>query len=362
VLAAGVAAAGDRLATWLVFGVMAVAGLGDSFHGPTFCAAMTLLVSKEQLGRANGLAELAAAVGLSIGPVLATLLLQAVHISRLLYLDVAALCMALAAVALVRIGSARTTEATCAQVRLSTELLMGWRFVIARGGLVGLLFLLAVTNFTAHMVGVLTTPLVLAFSTQRVLSAVLAAAGAGMVCGGLLMSTWGGPRRRMAGVLVALALGGLVLSAGGTRPSALLVGAAAFFFMGCWPVVEGCGRAIWQVKVPVALQGRVFALRDTIAFGAIPLGRVAAGPLADRVFEPALRSDGVLASSVGRIFGVGPGRGIGFLLSLAGLSTLLVVAVAWLQPRVRLLEEQLPDAPLESSTVGDSREQGVIAS
>lgn len=74
------------------------------------------------------------------------------------------------------------------------------------------------------------------------------------------------------------------------------------------------------------------------------LGYVAAyavsGVLADYVFTPLLLPEGILADSVGKILGTGEGRGIGFLIVLAGL-LLCVTAVMLLgMNSIRELEKR----------------------
>jgi hypothetical protein len=78
--------------------------------------------------------------------------------------------------------------------------------------------------------------------------------------------------------------------------------------------------------------------------GRQPIASLVAGPLADRVFEPLLAVNGPLAGSVGQITGVGPGRGIGLLLISMGLLLVMASVVSYLCPRLRLVEEELPDA------------------
>jgi hypothetical protein len=68
------------------------------------------------------------------------------------------------------------------------------------------------------------------------------------------------------------------------------------------------------------------------------------GPLVDKLFEPALAEGGALAGSVGRIIGVGPGRGIAFLFICLGAVVVIVAAAGGLYPRLRNVEEELPDA------------------
>ena len=78
--------------------------------------------------------------------------------------------------------------------------------------------------------------------------------------------------------------------------------------------------------------------------GRQPIASLVAGPLADRVFEPLLAVNGPLAGSVGQITGVGPGRGIGLLLVSMGLLLVMASVVSYLYPRLRLVDEEVPDA------------------
>ena len=92
------------------------------------------------------------------------------------------------------------------------------------------------------------------------------------------------------------------------------------------------------------VQGRVFAIQQTIARAAAPFAYLLAGPLADGVFKPLLVSDGPLAGSFGRVIGTGPGRGIGLLFVAMGVLKMAVSAAGYALPRVRLIEDELPDA------------------
>jgi DHA3 family macrolide efflux protein-like MFS transporter len=203
-----------------------------------------------------------------------------------------------------------------------------------------LLVLLAVTNAGMGLVQVLLSPMVLSFASPAVLGRVLTVAGCGALVGGLAMSLWGGPRRRVAGMLGLLLIQGAVLPFGGLRANATLICAGAFVYMLALPILTGTSQALWQSKVEPGLQGRVFAVRRMVALSTLPLSYLVAGPLADRVFEPLLTAGGPLAGSVGRIIGVGKGRGMALML-------ILTVALASRVPRLIHLESELPDAPTE---------------
>jgi hypothetical protein len=114
------------------------------------------------------------------------------------------------------------------------------------------------------------------------------------------------------------------------------------------PIINGSSQALWQTKVAADLQGRVFAVRRMIAQSIQPISMLLAGPLADRVFEPLLVEGGPLSSSIGSIIGVGDGRGTALMFILLGSLVMLFSVMAYSHPRIRKVEDELPDATTEA--------------
>jgi hypothetical protein len=173
------------------------------------------------------------------------------------------------------------------------------------------------------------------------------------------MSAWGGPKRRIQGVLVFSLLAGVFLSFLGLQPSLPLMAVAGFGMMFAMPIINASSQAIWQSKVALDVQGRVFSVRRMIAWSTLPLAYIVAGPLADKVFKPLLVEGGPLANSLGKVIGVGPGRGVGLMFIVIGLLSILVTCLAYLNPHVRNVEDELPDAT-QKPEVRDFQEDGKI--
>jgi len=173
---------------------------------------------------------------------------------------------------------------------------------------------------------------------------VLAINGAGGLLGGLAMSTWGGPPNKVLGVIGAMlctCLFGIALSGAGRSFLPWAVGAFGVTFFA--PIANGCSQAIWNAKVAPDVQGRVFGARRMMGQASLPLGMLAAGPLADHWSEPALRPHGSLASLFGPLVGVGPGAGMSLMLLLAGLAGCAIAVAALLDRPLRRVESDLPD-------------------
>ncbi|MFS8641328.1 MAG: MFS transporter, partial [Symbiobacteriaceae bacterium] len=106
----------------------------------------------------------------------------------------------------------------------------------------------------------------------------------GGLAGGILVSLWGGARRRrVVELLLSILLGGIAQMGLGLAPGLYLAGAAAFFVSFVGPLANAHSQAIWQGQVERGYQGRVFAVRRVIAWSLTPLGQVIAGWLAARV-------------------------------------------------------------------------------
>jgi MFS transporter, DHA3 family, macrolide efflux protein len=106
-----------------------------------------------------------------------------------------------------------------------------------------------------------------------------------------------------------------------------------FITMFSYPLFIGCHQALWLSKVAPDAQGRVLATRRMLTGLVVPLAFLAAGPLADGLFEPLLQEGGLLAGSVGRVLGVGPGRGIGLLfLCMGGLGLVAAALIRLVRP------------------------------
>jgi hypothetical protein len=175
------------------------------------------------------------------------------------------------------------------------------------------------------------------------LGTVLSAGAIGGVVGGVLMSIWGGFKRRVHGVLGGWIVSSLFLSlvgVGAWIPLWVTANAISFLFS---PLIDGSNQAIWQSKVPPDLQGRVFSARTIIAWLPNPISPLVAGLMGDYLLEPAMRVSGGLSSMFGWLVPIGPGAGMGFLVMISSLGGILAGLAGYLNFSTRNAEVILPD-------------------
>ena len=325
-----------------------VAGFFNSafttFQWPAYSAATSLLVPKEHLGRAGGMTQIGEAISHLATPAIAGALFVSVGMQTILLIDAMTYLVALVTLVAVRFPQPEATaEGQAGRGSFWKETVYGWTYIRERPGLLGLLAVFASLNFLISMALSLYTPLLLGITTPDVLGYVNSIGGLGMLVGTLLMSAWGGPRRRIYGIFAAEMLTGLTTLLFGLGLPIPWMAVNNFWSLFAMPISSGCSQAIWQTKVAPDVQGRVFSIRSMIAFSIMPVAYAVAGPLAEQVFEPQMAQGGALAPMFGPLVGVGPGRGIALIFVIAGALYVLTALVIPIHPRIRRVEDELPD-------------------
>jgi MFS family permease len=333
-----------QLELWHIYLSSFASALCGTFQWPAYTAAVSQLVPQKQLGRANGMNQFGRAAAEIFSPLLAGVLMISIQLEGVILIDVATFLFAMLTLSLVRFPQVKTKASGDGLAAFKDDLTFGWRYILTRKGLLNLLGFELVVNFIWGMVGALIVPMILGFTTSGRLGAVITVAGMGMFTGSLIMTAWGGPKRRINGVVIFELLSGLCFMLMGLRPAFWPVAVGAFGAHVTIAIVFGSNQALWQTKIEHEKQGRVFAVQQTIGRLASPLAYLLAGPLAEKIFEPWMTAGGSLVGQVSQVLGSGAGRGIGLMFVLMGLAKIFVSILAYANPRVRLVEDELPDA------------------
>jgi MFS transporter, DHA3 family, macrolide efflux protein len=337
------------LEVWHIYIVVACNSIFNTFQWPALAASITMLVEKAKLGRVSGMLDTGNAITSIAAPPLAGLLMALINIWNLLLIDFASFFFAIASLLLITIPNPQASaEGKAAKRSLWREAAVGWQFIRQRQGLLALLVFFAAVNLFTSMCSVAVLPMVRGFASPAGVGVVMAMTGIGMLLGGLYMTASGGPRPRINGILGSAAAMTVCFVIIAARPSLVLTSLGLALFFVTIPIINGSSQAIWQSKVPPDLQGRVFAVRRMIAQFTTPIGDFSAGPLTDRVFQPLMVPGGLLAASLGRWIGIGPGRGIALMFLVMAIFPLLIAVWGFANPRVRFVERDLPDAQVKA--------------
>ncbi len=338
--------AAGMLEFWHLYFASVIYGLGMAFQWPAYSAAISTMVPKEQLGRANGMMSLIEAGPGVLAPILAGALLPIIGLTGILLFDVVTFLFAIGALLIVHIPNpVRTQEGMQAQGGMLKEAAYGFKYIFARPSLLGLQLIFFAGNLFAGIGFTLLAPMILSRTDNNSLmfGSVQTAGAIGAVVGGVIMSAWGGFKRRVHGVLFGWIISGLgmaIIGLAGGLP-VWVTGIVISALVG--PLVNASNQAIWQSKVAPDLQGRVFSARRLIAWFTNPISPIIAGTLADFVLEPAARAGTGLPAAFSWLVGTGPGSGMGLLIVFCGMASALVGLTGYFIQPIYHAESVLPD-------------------
>jgi MFS family permease len=350
-----------QLELWHIFAANAIMGIFQTFQWPAYSAAITMIVPKKHYARAHAMNELAGNSSGIFAPLLAGALLPFIGLGGILTIDIATFLVAIGTLLIVRIPQPEATkEGLESRGSIWKESAYGFRYIFKRPSLLGLQTVFMIGNFFATMAYTLVAPMILARTSSNALifGSVQTAGAVGGVVGGLIMSAWGGTKKKVHGMLAGWSIMGLfgvtVMGLGQSLPVwavGSFIGAAAV------PLLNSSNQAIWQAKVAADLQGRVFATRRLIAWFVVPIATLMVGPLADLVFEPAMSEPSFLSANFGWLVGYGAGAGMALIMVFCGLAMAGVGIGGYGVRVVRDAESILPDHEVTVGPNADDREQ-----
>jgi DHA3 family macrolide efflux protein-like MFS transporter len=335
---------------WQLYTLTLAAALFAALERPAFQASIAMLVPDSYRDRANAIRQVTGSAAGVIAPAVAGMLYALVGVVGSISIDIATFIAAIAVLAIVRIPRpAETAEGLAMKAAVWRQVFDGFRYLTARPALLGFCGYVSVVNLLGNGAGVLLTPYVLARTgSPQLLGLVLAVTSAGGIAGALVISAGGRIGSRMNTVMLGIVAAGLFLGLAGVARDALAIGASLFLMLFALAFTDAPFWSMMQAKVAPDLQGRVFAAYLQAIMLLSPLALLVAGPLADRVFEPARRQ--AVWQSVGWLVGVRSGAGMGMMFVVAGALILALSLAVYAIPAVRHLETDLTD--YEASPAG----------
>ncbi|MBC6477188.1 MAG: MFS transporter [Hormoscilla sp. GM7CHS1pb] len=333
----------SQLAIWHIYLFNALEGTCAAFQSTALYASISLLVSKQDRSRANGLMSFLIGMARILGPLLGAVFLDWINVQGVLFLQLVCLVIGILPLLVIAFPEMKTEESAI-ESSLMADLISGLKYLKTYPGLIGLLLISSFTFFQMGSINVITTPLVITVASHDILGRILSCFGAGTIIGSLAIAFLGSPERYMKAIYSCTIVNGMLLVFAGWSSSLVVFTISVTLFTLIRPVLYTFTQTLLQNKVDPSFQGRVFSLKSALDAIAVPAGFVIVGPLAEKVFEPMMMSDSLWANRIGTFIGMGVGRGMGLLLILLGAMSLLVTLFASWYPRLRLLETELPDA------------------
>jgi DHA3 family macrolide efflux protein-like MFS transporter len=293
---------------WHIYVILLIRSLGGAFHWPAMSASTSLMVPKEQLSRVAGMQQTLYGLVSIVAPPTGAVLISLLPTQGVLMIDVFTALMAILPLLFIAIPLPVREQTQNGEHKTSywQDVREGFTYVAGWPGLLAILVIAVLINFLLTPAASLMPLLVTKHFGLGALEFGLTDSlfGIGMIVGGVLLSVWGGFKRRVVTSMLGIIGLGLGVVAVGFAPANMfwlaLAGMAVMGFMN--PMTNGPLHAILQSTVKPEMQGRVMSLVNSAATAMTPLSLAVAGPVSDLV---GIRSWYIFGGVICLMMGVG---------------------------------------------------------
>jgi DHA3 family macrolide efflux protein-like MFS transporter len=272
-----------------VYLILLIRSLGGAFQGPAMTASTSLMVAKHHLARLAGLNQTLQGILSIFAPPLGALLVGLLPMQGVLAIDISTAVLAVIPLLFLSIPypprQMAQANGTANKTSYWHDLREGFTYVVKWPGLLGLLLLAMMVNFLLIPSSSLAPLVITKVFGKGVteLGWMETLFGVGVIVGGLVLSTWGGFKRRIiTSLLGIIGIGAGVILMGVAPVNLFYLILVANFIIGMTQVfANGPLMAIFQSTIEPDMQGRVFSLISAGATAMMPLSLLVAGPISD---------------------------------------------------------------------------------
>lgn len=325
-----------NLRIWHLYIVNIVSGLMNTVQQPASEVATTALLPKRFYQKVGGLQYLSNSLNSILTPITTTAVMGIWGIDTVIAIDL--ISFAIAFVVLLLFIPIPRIESEQKQESILQSAAEGIRWLKCNRGIFHLMLFLAAINLVASMYNAVFPAMVLSKASETAMGTVNAVTGIAMLAGSILASVMKAPKSRVKAIWYCLMLSMCTENFFLAFGNSLWVW--CFGAVLGWlpiPMMNANLSAVNRLNIPVEIQGRVFAARNSFQFFTIPLGYFLGGLLVDGLFEPvmALQPAG---SILVHLFGAGKGSGAAFLFGVLWLAGIVVCLIFRADPHIRQLE------------------------
>ena len=335
----------DQLQIWHIYATGAVNGAFSEVQALAYSSSISMLVPKQHYMRATSMNSAIHYGSTIIAPALAGFLYYIIDLSGILLIDFITFTIAIATVLKVRIRQPKITTQSQESIGFLQKIIFGFHYLIKNPSLLAVIATGSLFWFAHDIGATLYSPMILARTNNntRILGSISSAAGLGGVMGTVILSIWGGSKRRIHGFLLGMMGAGISKTIFGLGQALMIWFPAQFCSSLNFPMLTSSSKAILLSKVKPDIQGRVFATESIMQQIVSAIAVFIAALLADHVFEPAMMPGGNLVPLFGNLFGTGKGAGMAILYVVSSVILFLIGLSGFFVPRLRKVETIVPD-------------------
>lgn len=311
------------LAVWHLYVLNAISGLMNTVQQPASEVAMTLIISEKYYQKTSGFRSLSRSLISVLNPLIATALYSFAGLNGAVAVDMGSFIVALAALLFFISIPENECDKKESLLNLTKE---GLLFLKENPLIMTLILFMSGVNLVASAFDATLPGYVLPNlrGGSSVLGIVTSCSGVAMIIGSLIASALPKPKDRVKVIYLTMlfSLGTEnFLLAFSRKPVLWCIGQMIGWVL--VPIMSANLDVILRTTIPVALQGRVYACRNTLQFFTIPIGLFLGGFMVDHVCEPFMSEYGDL-SILKTFFGTGRGSGAALMMFILGVSGSLI--------------------------------------
>jgi len=309
----------NRLEISYLYIINVILGITNAFQSPASSVAVTMIVPKKYYVKISGLQSLSSSMVTTFTPLVATAIYAFGGMRVILTIDLATFFIAL--LFCIKIPNYLAYKK---EKRLSplADCFDGVSYLFKNKSILHLIIFMGFVNLIAAIYNCNLTPMILGRTSndKMLLGIVTSFVGIGGIIGSILVTIKKPSKSKVNTIFNSITFSFLICNFFlGVGRNAYIWSVAVLAGNATVPFLTGSVEAIMRTKVPIEMQGRVFAARNTLQYATIPIGYMLGGILADKCFEPIMASNSKLKQTLSILVGNGKGSGMAVTFVIIGI-------------------------------------------
>jgi predicted MFS family arabinose efflux permease len=312
----------DRLSIIYLYLINFTFGVVDAFQDPASNVMITLIVPKEYYTKISGFRSLTTTFTTTFAPIIATSLYALLGLKAIVTIDLFSFIFAFIVLLIFVHVPSDVINKPFEKVAFSSNCRKGIDYIASKKDILHLIIYMAFINFIAAIYSCNFAPMILSRSGDNKLQLgfVSSMVGISGIIGSILVTLTKEPKKRVPVMINTMLFSFIVCNGMLGIGRNYYIWSLAVFMGNCLvPFLTANVEYIMRTKIPVEMQGRVFAARNTLQYFTIPLGYIVGGLLTDKLLEPFMNKTSLLQQFLSYIVGSGKGAGSGLIYVIIAL-------------------------------------------
>lgn len=318
---------------------MAISSIGNGISIPAYTSSISLLIPEDFYAQASGMLQISASGQYLISPLAAGILLPLIGVNKILLIDVLTFAAVILIVVWIKVPLKVSSVDEQTEEPLLQQMKMGISYLRKSKANFSMIITGLLSNMFMGFLVVLIGPMILSFASAEMLGIGESISAIGMVIGSVLVMIWKLPGKIYNTVYTYVITMGIGYMLIGVTVNYVFIIFACILFFYSMPFVNTYIDVAFRKTIDQNMQGRIYSIHGALIQIGYVISYSLAGILADYVFEPMFKQNGKLVNTIGKIIGVGAGRGIAFMFILSGFC--VVIMGIFLKARQRKIEEEI---------------------